>query len=101
MVMNRDDLSTAPRAVRLAVARALVDNVTGGGRECAAAGEGAAARAWEYGGGSRRERVDTGIDRIGMGAGRGLAGGAGHEKNPPQYKIAISAAAPIIAAPRS
>ncbi|WP_294272871.1 hypothetical protein [uncultured Sphingomonas sp.] len=45
--MNRDDLSTAPRAVRLTVARALVDKITGDGRENHAAGEGGAGRLGE------------------------------------------------------
>lgn len=73
--MNSETLHTAPKALRLAVARALVDKATGGSGEFATAGEGAAAQG---GRGGHGERVNASINRIGMAAAITFAGCAGH-----------------------
>lgn len=57
--MNRDSLSTAPRAVRIAIARALVDLLTGGAGKRRAAGGVTAASGGEYGGSRKGEEVNV------------------------------------------
>ena len=74
--MDTSTLHLAPKAVRLAIARALIDKAAGDAGK-RVTGERAAAR---HGVSSRRERSDTGIDRIRMMAGDAAAGGAGPEE---------------------